>query len=134
MARTNLPLHTLVANSGVVSPSTTAIDQTNGMNVAVEYDAIPAAPGMDHLLLVVSNTFTSSENVIIRAGVGGGATPGAAFRSGEGDLTVAVAASSTAYLGPFESARFTQLDGSLNIDFSAGITGTILALVLPQRF
>lgn len=134
MARTNLPLTNLVGNAGISAPAGTNVDPTNGMNVALASGAIPAASSSDRLVLVVNNTFAGTKVVTIRAGVGGGATPGPAFRSGIGDLTYTAQASGVSYIGPFEPARFMQLDGSINLDFASGITGTITALLLPRSF
>lgn len=134
MARTNLPLSTLVANNSIAAPAGTSVDVANGMNVVIPTSTIPATPDLNNLVLVVNNTFAGSKVVTIRAGVGGGVTPGPAFRSGMGDLAITVVASSTAYIGPLETARYAQLDGSLNIDFAAGTTGTITALIMPERF
>ena len=134
MARTNLPLTALAANSSIAAPTGTAIDATNNMNVAIPTSTIPATPDVNNMVLLVSNTVASSKVVTVRAGVGGGVTPGPAFRSGIGDLAITIPASSTVYIGPLETARFAQLDGSLNIDFAAATTGTITALIMPERF
>lgn len=127
MARTNLPVTAMTAN-GVTAVSTTAIDQANGMNLALASTAIPSTATSDELVLVVANTDTGAHNFILRAG----ASNPPAFRSGLGDLTVSIPASTTRYFGPFDWARFCQSDGSLNIDFGSGITGTIQALLLPR--
>lgn len=134
MARTAITLRTLTANGGIAAPSADNIDQSNGMTLALPTTSIPANANMDRLVLVVTNSAGSSKNVIVRAGVGGGATPGPAFRSGLGDLTVSVASSGTSYIGPLESARFAQTDGSLSIDYGSGMTGTVTALLLPKNF
>ncbi|HET9109673.1 MAG TPA: hypothetical protein VFN78_02495 [Ktedonobacterales bacterium] len=126
MARTNLPVTNLVANSGVAL-STTAVDQANGMNLQLASSAIPAASTSESLVLVVANTAASPFNVIIRAG----ASNPPAFRAGLGDITVSVTNATTKYLGPFDYARVVQSDGSLNIDFGVGFTGTIQALLVP---
>lgn len=130
MARTNLPLSTLVPNGVLPIPAGTVIDQTNGMNVQLPTTAIPAAPGMADLFLYVATTNAANDNVIIRAGVN---PP--AFRSGMGDLTVvAPTANGGGVVGPLESARFAQSDGSINIDFGAGTTGKITAFIRPSRW
>jgi len=130
MARTNLPLSTLVPNGVIDIPAGTTIDQANGMNVQLPTTAIPAAPGMDNLFLYVATTNGADKNVIIRAGVN---PP--AFRSSMGDLTVvAHTASGGGVVGPLESARFAQADGSINIDFASGITGKITAFIRPARW
>lgn len=127
MARTNLPVTDLPGNAGVLM-ATTAIDAANGMNLVLTSETIPAKGEASDVVLIVANTFTSPENCIIRAGAG----PVPAFRSSMGDLTVSVTNATTQYIGPFESARFAQADGSLNIDFAAGFAGTIVALRVPR--
>lgn len=134
MARTAITLRNLTANGGIAAPSADTADQTNGMTLAIPTSAIPAAPDLENLILVVTNSAGSTKSVIIRAGVGGGATPGPAFRSGLGDLTVNIATTATAYVGPLESARFAQLDNSLSVDFQSGFTGSITALLVPKNF
>lgn len=127
MARTNLPVTNLTTN-GKTAISTTAIDQTNGMNLALASTAIPPVAATDHLILVVDNTAAGSHNFILRKG----ASNPPAFRAPLGDLTIAIGATTTVYIGPFDYARFVQSDGSLNIDFDSGTTGTIQALLVPR--
>src|SRR6266566_4959998 len=126
MARTNLPLSNLVANGSLADPAGTAIDQANGMNVAIPTTAIPSGPHMDKLLLRVANTAAAPHNVT----VGKGSDKALAFRAGIGDLVVSVTNATTKWIGPFEIARFAQPDGSLNIDTDAGTTGTITAFIV----
>lgn len=127
MARTNLPVTDLAGNAGVTE-TTTPIDQPNGMNVQVISESIPAKGEAQDILLIVANTAAAAHNVIVRAGAG----PVPAFRASLGDLTVSVPASGTALVGPFETARFAQSDGSLNVDFDASTTGTIVAVRVPR--
>lgn len=135
MARTNLPLTNLTGNGAVLNNAGTAIDATNGMNIALPASSIPSPSDGDMLVLYVQNTTASTKTVTVRAGVGGGATPGPAFRSGLGDLTTGnlTATTGTAFIGPFDVSRFAQLDGSINIDFAASMTGTIWALLVPKN-
>ena len=136
MARTNVPVSQLAWNGVIDIPAGTNIDQVNGMNFAPPAaTAIPSAPSLSEAFLYVTNTAGADKTVTIRAGVGGGATPGQAFRAGLGDLVVTVhTASGGGVIGPLESARFAQLDGSINIDFQAGLTGKITAFVRPKSF
>lgn len=136
MARTNLPATTLTPNSAVLNNAGTAIDATNGMNLQLPTTAIPAAPQADTVVLYVQNTTASTKTVTIRAGANTTYLNVPAFEAGKGDLTTGnlTATTGTAFIGPFEVARFEQNDGSLNIDFAAGMTGNIWALVLPKRF
>lgn len=128
MARTNLPTTTLPAEAaaGLADPAGTAVDQANGMNIALASGAIPHAPNARQLFLRVANNAASPFTAIVRAG----AYP-PAFRTGEGDLTVTVTNATTKWIGPFEAARHLQADGSVNIDFGVGFTGTITAFLLP---
>ena len=134
MARTNLPLSNLVGEAsvalgtytGLADPAGTAIDQANGMNVVLATTAIPAAPGAELLLLRVANTAAAAHNVILRAG----AYP-PAFESMKGDQTVSVTNATTRWVGPLEYARHAQADGSINVDFDTGFTGTITAFLVP---
>lgn len=132
MARTNLPLSTFTSGADL-NDAGTSVDQANGMNVALASTAIPAGNGSESLVLYVTNTSAGTATVTVRKGVGGGATAGAAMRSGIGDLTTGnlSASTGTAFIGPFDPMRFAQADGSLNIDFSSGFTGKIWAILLP---
>jgi hypothetical protein len=117
MARTAIPLTQLVGNGGVAASPTT-IDVVNGMTVAA------ARP--EWTIFVVTNTDTSAHTVTVPAGdpVGGtGNWPGQSF---------SVPASGQAFIGPFESARVQQKDGSLSLNFAAGHAGTISALKMPR--
>ena len=128
MARTNLPTTTFAgeATTGLADPTGTAVDQANGMNIALATTAIPHGPQARSLVLRVANTAAAPHNVIIRAG----AYP-PAFRTGEGDLLVSVTNATTKWVGPFEAARHMQADGSVNVDFDASFTGTITAFLVP---
>lgn len=134
MARTNLPLTNLTANGAVLNNAGTAIDATNGMNIQIPTTGIPSGANLDRLVLYVQNTTAATKTVTVDAGVGGGSTPGQAFRSGLGNLTTGnlTASTGTAFIGPFDVSRFAQLDGSVNIDFASGMTGTIWAILLPR--
>jgi hypothetical protein len=129
MARTNLPLTNLTADNGIQEPAGTTVDPVNGMNVQIPSTGIPAQYELDGVILLATNTAAVAENIIIDAGV---LPP--AHRAGLGPLTLSVAAGKTEVIGPLSSARFSQSDGSLNIDFAAGFTGTIIALMRPSRW
>lgn len=130
MARTNLPITALHFNAGVLQPAGTTVDQANGMNITaanLETESIPASNGSNLLVLQVANTAGSPFNLIVRAGVN---PP--AMRAALGDLTVAVTNATTQIVGPFEPGRFAQADGSINVDFGVGFTGTINAYLLDK--
>lgn len=130
MARTNIPVTSLKFNAGVLQPAGTAVDQANGMNIAasgLEVESIPASQGANLLVLQVANTAASPFNLIIRAGVN---PP--AMRAALGDLTISITNATTQMVGPFEPGRFAQTDGSINVDFGVGFTGTVNAYLLDK--
>jgi hypothetical protein len=130
MTRTALALSTLKPNDILDMPNGSAIDQGNGMSIALSSTAIPAAPGAEQLFLFVATTNGVDKTVTVKAG----ANP-PAFRAALGDLTVtAKAANGGGIIGPLESARFLQADEKLYIDFQSGITGTITAFIAPLRW
>ena len=127
MARTNLPVTNLVGEGSLLQPAGTAVDQANGMNIAIQSSAIPAASDSELLILQVANTAASPFTIIVRAGV-----QPPAFRTLLGDLTITVTNATTRLVGPFDNARHAQADGSINIDFGVGFTGTIAAYLVPR--
>jgi hypothetical protein len=135
MARTSLPVTSLTANNAVLNNAGTAIDATNGMTIAIPTNTIPAGGNIDRLVLYVQNSTASTKTVTVRAGVN--TSPGSpAFEAGKGDLVTGnlTASTGTAFIGPFEVARFIQPDGSVSVDFASSMTGTIWALLLPRAF
>ena len=144
MARTNLPLTTLTANGAILNQAGTAIDATNQMNVQLPTTGIPASAFEDRLVFYVQNTTASTQTVTIKAGDNTNYKNVPAFRAGAGDFVSGnlTATTGTAFIGPFEAARFVQSGaagvdqpaGSVNVNFSAGMTGTIWALLVPRAF
>lgn len=129
MARTNLPVTVLDPTLGANGPTPTNVDVANGMNVVLASTAIPSGSSMWDLVIVFVNSFAGAKSIIIRAG----ASNPPAFRKDKGDLTISNAGTSAiTYIGGLEPARYAQSDGSLNIDFTAATTGTVLALLRPH--
>lgn len=118
MARTALPYSNLVPNNSLADPAGTAVTAGagNGGQIAKSYPE----------LTVLRAVFTTAGNVVIKAG----ANP-PAWAAGQGDLTIAVATNGVAWLGPFESGRFLQADGSLIIETTQ--TVTLTALRVPRN-
>lgn len=136
MARTNLPLTALTANGAVLNNGGTAIDAANGMNIQLPTTGLPASGFEDRLVLYVQNTTASTKTVTVRAGANPNYLNVPAFRAGQGDFTSGNLSATTgsAFIGPFEAARFMQVDGSINVDFAAGMTGLIWAVLVPRAF
>lgn len=137
MARTTVNPTALVGNGSIDIPAGTTINSTlvtNGVNIPLSNSNIPSGPAARDTFLYVTNTAGADKTVTVRAGVGGGITPGPAFRSGLGDLTVTCkTATGGCIIGPLESARFAQLDGSINVDFGSGLTGALTVFQVPKN-
>ncbi|PCN47004.1 hypothetical protein Csp2054_14270 [Curtobacterium sp. 'Ferrero'] len=114
MARTSITATDLVSNGSVTDPTGTATGTGDGNGVVVD-----GQPFLERLHLRVENSGGAAATVSVKAGSGV-----AAISAGQGDLTVSVAAGATAWVGPFESARFQADDGSLAVDASAAVTVT----------
>ncbi|WP_439377480.1 hypothetical protein [Amycolatopsis lexingtonensis] len=120
MARTAVPYSNLVGNGSLADPAGTALDAAN--------DHVIANATAERTLLRVTNTHSAAHNVTLKAG-----TYPPAIASGQGDLVVAVPANTgVAWIGPVESGRFLQNDGSLLVDVEASHAGTITAFRLPK--
>lgn len=149
--RTALTPKTLTANGGIVNmlndgTNFTAVDNTNGMSIAIPTTGIPAGPSIDRMILLVLNTNGTGRVVTVRGATsdgglakqGAGTGNGAAFtypsfEGGKGDLVFSAMTATTGIgiFGPFEVARFMQPDSTVSVDFN-GATGFIAALLLPR--
>lgn len=120
MARTAVSYSKLVPNSNLADPSGTSVTSGagNGGQVA---DAFP-----ELTLLRLSNASGGSGTATVKAG-----TYPPAIAAGQGDLAVTVANSATQWIGPFESGRFLQNDGSLIVETSVAMTVT--AFKVPRN-
>lgn len=122
MARTAVPYSSLLPNADLADPAGTATNAGTGNGHSIAR----AVPELTLLRVVAGST---GGNVTIKAG----ANP-PAIAAGQGDLVVAVANSATRWLGPFESGRFLQADGSLLVDIATGfVAGTITAFRVPRN-
>lgn len=142
MARTAITtgLVNLGRDGSALAPSAQSADATNGNYVPFTTGSSYGAFGV---ILVVANGDASSHTVILRGSGYTGAANGAAnsgipspqntvlAQSTVGDLSVAVAAGTTRYIGPFTTDRFAQADGTLWIDWSAATSMTITVLQEP---
>lgn len=121
MARTAVTVTTLTANTGVTEPAGTTADPTN--------DHVVTGVPCEELILRFANTNGSDRVATI---VAGDSPP--ALSAGQGDLAVTVPATSgVVWVGPLESARFVQSDGSVNIDLAASFAGTVTAYRVPRN-
>ena len=121
MARTAVPVTDLTTATSTADPAGTTADPTNGHTIT--------GVSSETLVLRVRNTTAGALNAIVRAG-----TQPLAIASGQGDLTVSVAATTGSVLiGPLESARFKQSDGSISLDLGAGFAGNVTAFKVNRR-
>lgn len=118
MSRTAVAYSALLPNASLADPAGTAITSGagNGGQIA---KALPEQT-------VLRAVFTTAGNVTVKAGV---MPP--ALAAGLGDLTVAVGLNGVAWLGPFESGRFLQSDGSLIVESTQ--TVTLTAFSVPRN-
>lgn len=120
MARATLT-PTAVTASGVADPAGTAsvAGAGNGFTIPTQ--------GAKHILLRVANASGGSGTISVLAG-----SQPSAISSGQGPNTVTVANSSTQWVGPFESARIIQPDGSMAIETS--VVMTVTAFTVDGRY
>lgn len=113
MATTALTPTVLTVNASAAEPTGTATVAGAGNGLVIAN----ASPEQTIFRVVGTN----AGNAIVKAGGYIGADPGA-ISAGQGDLTVAIGSGSVVEIGPFESARFQQKDGSLILESSAVLT------------
>ncbi|MGH3704198.1 MAG: hypothetical protein ACRDT9_06170 [Agromyces sp.] len=117
MARATLTPTAVPVNAGIADPAGTASVAGAGNGFTVPHQ------GGKHLLLRVSNASGGAGNIVLLKG-----SQPSAIASGQGDLTVAVGNGATQWIGPLESARFGQPDGSLAIETSVVLTVTAFSV------
>lgn len=113
MARVTLTPTALVANGGVADPAGTASVAGAGNGFSIPASRLP----QDTVFLRVNNGGGATATVTVLAG-----SQPSALSSGLGPVTVSVAAAGTQWVGPFETARLQQPDGSLAVETSAVLT------------
>lgn len=127
MARVALPYNNLVANSNLADPAgvATVAGAGNGLQIPdVSPNRRQSLPELT--LLRVNNATAGSGTITLLAGTN---PPGVA--AGQGNLVTTVAASGTQWIGPFESNRFIQPDGSLIVETS--VVMTVTAFKVPRN-
>jgi hypothetical protein len=124
MARVSLTPTALVANGGVADPAGTASVAGTGNGFTI---AAPSSGASNRFVwLRAANASGGSGTISVLAG-----SQPLAISSGLGPVTVTVANSSTQWIGPFDSARITQPDGSISIETS--VVMTVAAFTLDGR-
>lgn len=108
MAATAVSYSALTVDGNLADPA--------GTTVASEGTIANAVPELT--VLRVTNGSTAG-SLVIKAG-----DQPPAIAAGQGDLTVAVGASKTVFVGPLDSSRFLQSDGSLSFTNTQSLTVT----------
>lgn len=122
MARVTLTPTALVPNGGVADPAGTASVAGAGNGFTIPGNARSNVS----LWLRASNASGGSGTISVLAG-----SQPSAISSGQGPVTVTVANSATQWIGPFDSSRVQQSDGSLSIETS--VVMTVAAFTLDGR-
>jgi hypothetical protein len=120
MARVALPYSNLVSNSDIVDPTgvATVAGAGNGLQVPdISPNRRQSLP--EFTLLRVANASGGSGTISLLPRTN---PPNVA--GGQGVLTTTVANGATRWIGPFESNRFIQSDGSLILESSVVMTVT----------
>lgn len=125
MARTNVPIVALAANTHNLEGAGVALDATN--NHVIDCSGVKSGK----LLVRIKNTFAGSKAATVKAA----AVSPPAFRKNLGDLVVTLASQNDTTTLILESSRFVGQaagDQKINIDLAASMTGTIWAFQLPD--
>jgi len=125
MARTALTPVVLTANTSTADPAGTSYDATNS------HYFTPTSP-LNEYVIRVTNTTSSTKTVTVKAGDSPPASD-----SGQGDVVVSLTAGNVTtqvkWIGPLQSGRFMQDDGTVNIDIAASMTGAITVFSIPRN-
>jgi hypothetical protein len=103
--------------NAVADPAGTASVAGAGNGFTIAY------PGAKLVLLRVSNASGGTGTVSVLTGV-----QPIAPSQGQGSTTVSILTATTQWIGPFESARVSQADGSISIETSVIMTVTAFAV------
>ncbi|MDP8923253.1 MAG: hypothetical protein M3O34_10320 [Chloroflexota bacterium] len=121
MARTAIPVTRATFDSATPAPAA-PIDVANGMSV-------PSNVVSDRAILFVTNSAAGARSLTVRPGQ----NPPAVLSPGAPPLVVSVPAGGELVVGPLESARYSQGDGTIAVDFEAGMVGTVRCIELSHR-
>jgi hypothetical protein len=125
VARTAVAYSSLVTNGSLADPAGTVL--ASGAGNGAQIPAVTGGGAVPELTVIrVSNASGGTGTASVLAG-----SQPLAMASGQGPDTVSVATGAVGWLGPFESARFIQPDGSLIVETSVAMTLT--AFKVPRH-
>ncbi len=120
-------INALTRNSFIALPTAQTVDTAGTVPINAESQT-------DRLIIEVVNAAANALTVLVKAG-----DNPPALRAGQGDLSVSLTATGGAtpsrMIGPFESGRFVQDDGSVNVTFtpaSGSPNATVRVYRLPK--
>jgi hypothetical protein len=119
MPRTAVPYSNLVPNTELADPAGTAV--TSGAGNGAQVNATSGARSVPELtILRLANASGSTGTATVLAG-----TSAAFVAAGQGNYTSTnILTATTRWLGPFESNRFMQSDGSIIVETTQNMTVT----------
>jgi hypothetical protein len=128
MARTAVPYSNLLPNGELADPAGTAVTSGAGNGAQIPDVSPNRRQSVPELtLLRIANASGSTGTATVKAG----ANP-PALAAGQGDLTTSnIPTATTRWIGPFESGRFLQPDGSLIVETTQNMTVT--AFKIPRN-
>lgn len=117
----------------MADPTYTTLAPNDNTTLPASPTALAAAQSLagaepEKTVLLVKNT---DDDTALTFTVKAGDYP-PAIAAGQGDLAVTVAFGTTEMIGPFESGRFLQNDGSMSFT-SSPTTGTVTAVKVPRN-
>lgn len=124
MARTALPYANTAVNGSLADPAGVAAVAGVGNGVSIPDVAPNRRQSLPEQTLLRVVCGATGGNVIVKAG-----SQPLAIASGQGDLTVPVAANGTVWVGPIESGRFIQNTGELVVETTQAMTITAFNVV-----
>jgi hypothetical protein len=119
MARVALTVNALTANAGLTDPTGTAsvAGAGNGFSIAAN------STSLTNVYLRCANASGGTGTVSVLAG-----SQPSAQSSGQGPVTVSIATATTFWVGPFDSSRLQQPDGTTLIETSVVMTITAFSV------
>lgn len=126
MARTAVPYSNLVPNTELADPAGTAI--TSGSGNGGQIPATSSARSKPELTIIrLANASGATGTATVLAG-----TSPPALAAGQGNYTTTnILTATTRWIGPFESGRFLQSDGSMIVETTQNMTMT--AFLVPRN-
>lgn len=128
MSRTQVPYSNLVPNGELADPAGTSVSSGAGNGGQIPDVSPNRRQSVPELtLLRISNASGSTGTATVKAG-----TNPPSLAAGQGDFTTTnITTGSVRWVGPFESGRFIQTDGSIIVETTQ--TMSITAFKFPRN-